>query len=224
VPVIPSLASADSLAFRDEIGRISGIPRLHLDIEDGTFVPNITFGMQTVRAVADTTNADLDAHLLVQFPHDYIKSLARFGVKHLAVHYEALRYPLDTLATIRKAGMKAGLALNFITAAEALRPFADSLDYVLIMTAEPDGHGQTFRSRMLGKIEAARRLLPSSASVWADGNIGFDTIMDVARAGADTIIAGRAIWSEKDPVAAWHDLEELLNKNSKVGSAALIHQ
>lgn len=203
--VIPSLASADPLALRNNIQRVDPA-HLHLDVEDGNFVLNITFGLKTIRAVAQCTEARLDAHLMVTNPGDYIQPLAEAGVWALCAHYEAAAYPLDILNRIRRAGMRAGLALNFKTPAAAILPFASALDYVLIMTAEPDDNGQVFCPAMLPKIREARKRLPERVAVWVDGNIGQAEMSAVMEAGADTAIVGRAIWAQDEPGEAYRRL------------------
>lgn len=209
--IIPSLASADPLALLKNMQRLDSV-YYHLDIEDGNFVPNITFGMKTVKAVAQNTTAKLDAHLMVTNPQDYIGPLAQAGLWAVSFHYEAAMYPLDLLGKIRHAGMQAGLALNFKTPAQALAPFAQALDYVLIMTAEPDDMGQCFFEPILDKIRSARELLPPTISIWVDGGIGRSEIVPVRAAGADTIILGRAIWGSAEPQTAYRACSALLNE------------
>ena len=202
IRINPSVASADPLAIRESLRRLGKTPLLHVDIEDGNFVFNITFGLRAVRELARLAPAPLDAHLLVTNPGAYLADLAACGMAAAAVHYEAADYPLDLLGTIRKAGMRAGLALNFKTPAEALEPFAPALDYVIIMTAEPDAGGMRFHPPMLEKIARARTILPERVEVWADGGIGEAETPLVAEAGADTAVVGRAVWEAADPAAA----------------------
>jgi ribulose-phosphate 3-epimerase len=202
IRINPSIASADPLALRDSLRRMGKIPQLHVDIEDGNFVPNITFGMAAVREIARCTTIPLDAHLLVASPGAYLADLSACGLAAVAVHYEAADYPLDLLGSIRNTGMRAGMALNFKTSAEALVPFAAALDYVIVMTAEPDARGMRFHPPMAEKIARARALLPEQVEVWADGGIGEVEIPLVAAAGADTVVVGRAVWGSADPAAA----------------------
>ncbi len=205
----PSLASANPLDLRRSIERLGDIPHLHLDIEDGNFVPNITFGLKTVRETAKIATARLDAHLLVTNPNDYLADLAEAGLVAVAGHYEAVEYPLDLLGRIRSLGMRAGLALNFKTPAEALEPFVDGLDYIIIMLAEPDGGAFAYRPSLLEKVRRARALLPPRVSIWVDGGVSRKTLPDVVGAGADTVVLGRAIWGEEDPRAAYRELARI---------------
>lgn len=193
------------MAIGDELKRLGKTGCLHIDIEDGNFIPNITFGLKTVRALAAYTDTPLDVHLLVANPYEYIVPLAQCGIKGVAIHYEVVGYPLLILETIRSNGMRAGLALNFKTCPDAIAPFTEGLDYVIVMTAEPDGLGQRFRPGMLAKISSLRRMLPAHVSIWADGGIGIAELPDVLHAGADTAVIGRAIWENPDPAAAYRE-------------------
>ena len=195
--ILPSIASADQMRIAGEIQRLGDWPYLHLDIEDGNFVPNITFGMKTVRQIASYTEKELDAHLMVADPGAYLEELAGCGVKNVAVHLEALPYPLQTLSAIHKLGMRAGLALGFSSGAEAVMPFLSGADYLRVMTAEPDGEGQIFRARTLEKIRALSRL--TARPIWVDGGVGPETIVQAARAGASAAVLGRAVFSAENP-------------------------
>lgn len=199
VRILPSIASADQLCIADEMKRIEGTGYLHIDIEDGNFLPNITFGMKTVKAVCEGRRFEYDAHLLVTNPERYLDELHQCGVSKIAFHIEAAPYPLELLNRIRGYGMKAGLALNFKTPVQSVWPFIPALDYVLIMTSEPDGEGCRFYPRMLEKIAEARAMLPAGAELWVDGGIGKEELMKVLAAGADTAVMGRAIWGGGQP-------------------------
>lgn len=197
VGIIPSIASADPLNLQGEIDRIRDIPNLHLDIEDGCFVPNLTFGMKTVGRIAEYTRDKkaVDAHLFVMRPELWIDPLAECGVKSLAIQIESLTYPLAALNRIHQKGMKAGLGLNFATPAQVVLPFLPHLDYIIVMTAEPDGEGMIFYPEMLKKIEILSRYIGERQEIWADGGIDYDTLSTVAEAGASTVIMGRHFFS-----------------------------
>ncbi len=209
ITIIPSIASASQLNLQAELSRLGSTPRLHIDIEDGNFLPNITFGMKTVRAIASASTAQMDAHLLVTNPKDYVNPMADCGLRMLAFHIEAAAYPADVLEHIRRRGMKAGLAFNFKTSVREALPFLSRLDYVLIMTAEPDGGDCSFCPEILSKIREARDLLPDHISVWVDGGIGEKELARVAAAGADTVIMGRAVWQAEDPEDQVRRLQKL---------------
>ncbi len=204
--IIPSLASANLLMIANELDRLGAATRLHIDIEDGNSIPNITFGISTLKQIADYSDALLDVHLLVIDPYPYIEACAARGVRALSAHYEALPYPMDFCQKVRDAGMQCGIALNCKTPAGSLIPFVSFIDYCLIMTAEPDGRRQRFMPPMLEKIEQARSIMPTKSGVWADGEIGVQELRQVVGAGADAVIVGRAIWGAADPSARYRDL------------------
>jgi len=204
--IIPSIASADPLNIGAEILKLKNAPRLHLDIEDGNFVPNITFGIKMIKAVSGFCGKRLDVHIMANDPMRYFDTLKACGVESAAVHFESLGYPLEALNATRNLGMKPGLALNFKTGCREVLPFMDYADYVLIMTAEPDGNGEKFNPAMLEKIKEFRNSLPPGKEIWVDGSIGENELPLVLAAGADKIIMGRYLFSSPDPAAAMHTL------------------
>lgn len=199
IEIIPSIASADQLAIAEEIRRIGDWKKLHIDIEDGNFVPNITFGEKMTEAIARFAKQELDVHLLVNHPEQYLPMLKRCGVKKIAVHIEALQYPLVVLNQIREMGMAPGLAVNFMTSPETVKMFADAAQYVIVMTAEPDNKGQEFYPPIISKIVSLRKVLPEATEIWADGGINEKNMRQVTDAGATTLIMGRCIFKAKDP-------------------------
>jgi len=208
IRIRPSIASADPIRIADAVDSLGGWPYLHVDIEDGSFVPNITFGLKTAAAVAGYARQELDAHLLVADPSPYIAKLAGMGVKSLCFHMEAAAYPLETLGAIRRAGMRAGIALNFKTLPECLEPFLPSLDYALIMTAEPDGAGQGFSTAILPKIRRAKAMLTGDQRLWVDGGLHRGNIRLAVEAGATDIVVGRAAFENADAAAALRALAD----------------
>ncbi|HNW95501.1 MAG TPA: ribulose-phosphate 3-epimerase [Anaerolineaceae bacterium] len=210
--VIPSIASGNLLEIGSELQRIQSLPRLHLDMEDGNFLPSMTFGMDMVRAIAGVWKGELDAHLMVTNPFDYLDGMHACGVKSLCAHLEALAYPATFLGRLRAHGMQAGLALNLKTGVDALPYFADQLDYVLFLTSEPDSEGMKLRPAVLSKIAQARGLLPARVSLWADGGVNAGNIASLRAAGVDTVIVGRSFFSAKDPMAAYAELLEAAEK------------
>jgi len=206
--IFPSLASADSLNLINEIDRLKGISDLHLDVEDGVFVPNITFGDKTIKRVAQHVGKtkSLDVHLLVREPHMWIDRVACSAVKKIAVHIEALAYPLEALAQIHRHNIEAGIALNFSTPAEAILPFRKQIDYVIVMTAEPDGLGMQFNPDILEKIKKVKDILGSEGQVWADGGVSKEHVKSVYDAGAANVVMGRAVFGDKNPLQAIQDM------------------
>lgn len=209
VRLIPSIASANPLCYGQELAKLGDYPLLHLDVEDGVFVPNITFGLKAIRAIAATTQAKLDAHLIVVRPLDWLRPLAECGVQEISAHIEALEYPLEFLEQAQSLGMRAGLALNLKTPLQTLESFYDSLDFVLAMAAEPDGGDYRFRPAALRRLQQLRSQLPSRVSLWVDGGVGAQQLPQVVAAGADTVILGRAVWQSPQPLAQL----ELLQKS-----------
>lgn len=199
IRIIPSIASANQLKIEEEIQRLGNWKQLHIDIEDGNFVPNITFGEKMIRGIANIAKQELDVHILANNPEWYFQMLKECAVKRIAVHFETLKYPLDTIGKIHKLGMKAGLAMNFATKAEDVAMFSNSFDYVIVMTAEPDSEEQHFYQPMLRKIRQLRKILPLNKEIWVDGGIGRDELPLIMEAGADTVIMGRAVFGNQNP-------------------------
>ena len=183
--IIPSIASAPQLDLKCQLDRIKDVPYVHIDVEDGNFLPNITFGMKTVKEVAAYSKAELDVHLLTTNPIKYIHELSESGISAVCGHMEALPYPLEFLHEVRRTGMKAGLALNLSMPIEQINSYIGSFDYLLLMTSEPDSCGQRFRP------------------------CGRDELGKVEEAGADCVIMGRAVWGAEDPAKAWKEMETL---------------
>ena len=206
--LIPSIASADQLRVAEEIDKVRDWGLLHIDVEDGNFVPNITFGEKMIRSIAGYASQQLDAHLLTNDPAQYLPVLDECGFKMAAAHIEALPYPLEFLNRAKAMGMEAGLALNFSTPAEAVLPFSSRMDYVIVMTAEPDDHGQQYFPPMLEKIRRLQAILPAEVSVWADGGINGGNMRAVLDAGADTLIMGRCVFGTPDPLAELKKLSD----------------
>lgn len=198
--IFPSLASADPLCLGAEIERLGKCPQLHFDLEDGNFVPNITFGFKTIRAARAVTKAAFDAHLMVGDPLSYIEPLATLHFRAVAFHWETADYPSRIIAAIRARQMKAGAALNPRTNAEALALFIGQLDYVLVMTAEPDGRGDLFQPSMLHKIKQLRTMHPT-IDIICDGGLGDAELKLIQSVGATGAVVGRAIFNATEPQA-----------------------
>ena len=206
---IPSMASANQLNLKKSLDSLGKIKKIHFDIEDGNFIDNITFGLRTVRDVLNYTDREADAHLMVTTPGQYIDDLMALGVKAIAVHVESGIFPAAHLHRIRQLGGRAGLALNFMAPVSALLPYLKDMDYVLLMTSEPDGRGQEFNPWALEIIAEARRLLPERISIVVDGGITEYWLPRVVAAGADTVILGRTLWVE-DPEAQYDRLQRMI--------------
>lgn len=209
--IIPSIASANQLNLSSELDRIGNIRYLHLDIEDGNFIQGITFGVDTIKAIASYTKAELDVHLEVTNPEYYINDLCDCGVNSIAPHIEAMPYPSKVLGMINARGKKAGLALNIKTDIHEVEPFIDQINYVILLSCEPDFNNLRFSRPVLNKIRKLRLLLPPKISIWADGGISERELKEVADAGADAAIMGRAIFHADKPEEEYRRLMNLVN-------------
>lgn len=196
--IFPSIASSDHSDFRGEVQKLADYPLLHIDIEDGNFVPNITFGLKTVRAVRKLSAAAFDAHLMVTNPAEYIPALLEMDFKAIAFHWESTQYPMALINSIRKGNAKAGIAINPRTPASELFPYLSRIDYVLVMASEPDGCGDEFQYPTLEKIRQLRAADPT-LPILVDGGISARLLPMVLEAGASHIVMGRAVFSSEDP-------------------------
>lgn len=206
IRIAPSILSADFRCLRDEIDMCvrGGADWIHVDVMDGQFVPNLTFGSRVIDAVRHCTDLPIDVHLMVIHPETYLEDFARAGATGLTIHAEATVHLQRHLSHIRSLGCRAGVAVNPGTPLEAVREVTDDIDLLLVMTVNPGFGGQAFIPASVEKIRRARRLLDetrSSADLEVDGGISRDTILQCRRAGADAFVAGNAIFSASEPVA-----------------------
>ncbi len=207
VRIAPSILSADLLKLADQVAEVeaAGADWIHIDVMDGRFVPNLTFGAGMIEAVRRVTDLPLDVHLMVDRPQRYIADYAAAGADIFTIHPEAMIHLQRHLSAIREAGMRAGLALNPGTPLSFLEEVLDEVDLVLVMSVNPGYGGQAYLPASSSKIARVRELLTRrgcSAKLEVDGGITVDTIRLALEAGADTFVAGTSVFGTNDPEAA----------------------
>lgn len=207
VIIAPSVLSADFLHLERDIQMLneSEAQWIHLDIMDGRFVPNISFGLPIVSAVSSITEKVCDVHLMIEEPEKYIEAFAKAGADVLTLHYEATRHLHRAMQQVRDAGMKAGVVLNPATPVELLRDVLPYLDLVLLMSVNPGFGGQKFIPQILDKTKRLRRMIDEGGYdvlIEVDGGVNAETGPQLVEAGADALVAGSYVFGSKDPAAA----------------------
>ena len=216
VRIAPSILSADFARLASEIERVekAGAHQLHLDVMDGHYVPNLTFGPMVVEAIRRSTSLPLDVHLMIEQAERWIDAYADAGANMIAVHPEALYHLHLTLAAIRKRGIKCGIALNPTTSLATVEEALPIVDYVIIMSVNPGWGGQSFIEGSFDKARRLRGLADErgwSLEIEIDGGMNASRVADAAAAGVDTIIAGSAIFKAESPEAT---IREMLSVHS----------
>lgn len=213
--LIPSIASADPLHLGDELKRIAEWPYLHIDIEDGNFIPNITFGMKTVSAICkQAVNSIIDVHLMTTDPFFWLKQLEGKPLRSVSAHIEVLPYPLQFIHLAHSLGMKAGLALNIKTPLSIVEPFLGLADYLLFMTSEPDGAGEELYAPALDRAIKAAIRLQGDVEIYADGGLTRCALRELSKAGAKGAVLGRLVFSAEDPLQELVSLSQFIQKGN----------
>lgn len=212
--VAPSLLAADFTKLADDMAMVnrSTADWFHVDVMDGRFVPNITFGMMIVSAMHKLAQKPLDVHLMIVEPERYIESFREAGAAVITVHYEACPHLHRTLQQIRATGAKAGVAINPHTPVSVLEEVLEDIDLALIMSVNPGFGGQKFIYNTLSKVRRLRELLDtvnSSAHIEVDGGVGLHNAGVLVGAGADVLVAGNSIFGAQDPTAVIQSLKEV---------------
>lgn len=212
--ISPSLLAADFTDLRHEVEMInkSDADWLHLDIMDGTFVPNISFGFPVIDAVAKICKKPLDVHFMIEHPERYVHRTAKTGAMMMNVHYEACVHLHRTVQEIHDAGMKAGVTLNPSTPVCLLEDILNDVDMVLLMSVNPGFGGQKFIEGTIDKLRVLREMVDrknSRALIQIDGGVQAETAPRLVEAGADVLVSGSYVFKAADPIQTIHDLRSL---------------
>jgi len=207
IKIAPSILSADFAHLADEMKKVTeaGAEYIHIDVMDGTFVPNITLGSPVVKSLRKASNAVFDVHLMTEHPETQIEAFAEAGADIITFHIEAARHAHRIVQQIKAAGCKAGIALNPATPLVMLEELLGDIDMALLMTVNPGYGGQRFIQSMLEKIEILRHTVEDNGfkvDIEVDGGINAETARLVVEAGANVLVAGSAVYGAEDAAAA----------------------
>ncbi len=212
IKVAPSILSADFGALAQEVRRVedAGADWVHVDVMDGMFVPNITIGPEVIRKIRPHTKLPFDVHLMIVQPERYIDAFSKSGADYITIHVEASTVLSQTLAKIRSLGKKAGISINPETPFDAVVPYLDQIDLLLVMTVHPGFGGQSFIEDVVPKITLAREFADRKGldfDIEIDGGINASTGLRCVQAGASALAAGSALFGSKDmkaEISTWH--------------------
>ncbi len=211
--IAPSLLASDFANLQQEIEMVnqSDADWFHLDIMDGVFVPNISFGMPVIEAIAKHAKKPLDTHLMIVDPDRYIKTFGDLGIDHLTVHYEACPHLHRTLQAIKAEGMKAGVAINPHSSVNLLEDTIQDIDIVLVMSVNPGFGGQSFIENTYQKVADLKELINrknAKTLIEIDGGVNAENAKKLVDHGADVLVAGSFVFKSEDPTATIKELKE----------------
>jgi ribulose-phosphate 3-epimerase len=214
IQIAPSLLSADLANIAQEIQRSSSADLIHYDVMDGSFVPNITYGIPVLECIRKCTEMPLDVHLMIDDPHRYIDQFAKAGADIISVHLEAAgpKYIQQALDAMEANGVKKAIALRPITDPRAVLPYIEQVDMILVMTVEPGFGGQSFMDSQLDTIRQVRSYIDQyhpGCDLEVDGGISAKTVQKAVSAGANVLVAGSAVYGKEDVAGAIADLRRL---------------
>lgn len=212
--ITPSILNADFANIAQEVRNVNDdADWLHLDVMDGHFVPNLSFGPAMVKAVRGCSDLPLDVHLMITSPENWFQQYIDAGANNISFHYEATDDSVALANQIRSAGSTVGLAIKPATSFGEIKEIVSNFDLLLIMTVEPGFGGQSFMEDMLEKITQARDFITTNnlnIKIQADGGINFKTIQSAVNAGADVLVAGSVVYGSEDPAQAIRQLRNLI--------------
>ncbi|MBD8035474.1 ribulose-phosphate 3-epimerase [Solibacillus sp. A46] len=213
IKIAPSILAADFAKLGQEVKEVeaAGAELIHIDVMDGHFVPNISFGAIALEAIRPLSTLPMDVHLMIENPDQYIEQFAKAGADYITVHVEACRHLHRTIQLIRSYGVKPGVVLNPHTPIEAIQHVLGDVDMVLFMTVNPGFGGQKFIESVVPKVEALSKIIKErglNIEIEIDGGINAETIVPCAKAGATVFVAGSAIYSKEDRAQALQEIKQ----------------
>ncbi|MBD8031707.1 MULTISPECIES: ribulose-phosphate 3-epimerase [Solibacillus] len=213
IKIAPSILAADFAKLGQEVKEVeaAGAELIHIDVMDGHFVPNISFGAIALEAIRPLSTLPMDVHLMIENPDQYIEQFAKAGADYITVHVEACRHLHRTIQLIRSYGVKPGVVLNPHTPIETIQHILEDVDMVLFMTVNPGFGGQKFIESVVPKVAALSKIIKErglNIEIEIDGGINAETIVPCAKAGATVFVAGSAIYSKEDRAQALQEIKQ----------------